>query len=145
MQTLIQQRFYNELTHTYRADYHCEIAKTLEEILNDAFKENYQLPVISRQKFIIQIARHFDLGNSPLSAAKYYFEGGQSSFYKGALKEASDLCNRALQKVVSLPEGDINNDKLYAEIIQIKILASEIWWRGQARVRTESTRRGNVD
>jgi predicted ATPase len=132
VQTLIQQRFYNELTHTYRADYHCEIAKTLEEILNDdAFKQNYQPQLISRQKLMIQIARHFDLGNSSLSAAKYYFEAAQSSFYNGALKEASDLCNRALQKVRSLPEGDISNDQLYTEIIQIKILASEIWWRGK--------------
>jgi predicted ATPase len=128
--SLMQQIMYNKLPPEDRSDYHSDIAKILQDILKNILDKN---PQPNQQlNLIIQIAHHYDLGKEPLLAAHYYLQAAQSSFYAGALKETSELCQRALEKVHSLPEGISDYDKLRAEIIQLKLTASEMWWRGKS-------------
>lgn len=125
---LMQQIIYEKLDDDSRFEKHQEIAKILEGILNDLLDKNPQLA--TQQKLMIQIARHYDLGDEPLRAAHYYYKSAQSTFYTGAMKETTGLCELALEKIRSLPKGVSDNDKLHAEIIGLKLGASEIWWRG---------------
>jgi tetratricopeptide (TPR) repeat protein len=126
---LMQESIYNGLPPAYRRDSHCEIARVLEDILDNALTKNSQ--AISQRKLMIQIARHYDYGDEPLLAASYYFKSAKSTFYNGALKETSELCEAGLDKIRSLPENIIDYDKLHAEIIQLKLTASEMWWHGK--------------
>src|SRR5262249_15410514 len=86
---------------------------------------------IPYRKFMLQIAEHYDLGNEPLFAARYYFKSAQSTYCNGALKETLKLCQRALEKIRPLPRDITEHDKLHAEIIILKLTASEVWWRGK--------------
>jgi tetratricopeptide (TPR) repeat protein len=127
VQNHMQECIYNRLPPAYRSHIHQEIAKILDEILNDALKKNPLM--IPRRKLMIDIAKHYDWGDEPLPAARYYFQAAQSTFYNGALKETLVLCQKALEKIRSLPQGEIEYDKLHAEIIELKLTAS--WWQGR--------------
>jgi tetratricopeptide (TPR) repeat protein len=81
---------------------------------------------------MLQIAEHYDLGNEPSLAASYYLKSAQSTYYNGALKETSELCHRALAKIRTLPQGIADYGKMHAEIIQLLLLASRIWWHGKS-------------
>jgi predicted ATPase len=125
--TLMQQLIYDKLFVDSRSEIHLKIAKILEEISKDIFSKNLQQT--AQQKLMSHIARHYDLGDDPLLASHYYLRAAESAFYDGALKTTSELCQQALDKIRSLPEN-VEYDKLRGEIIQLKLLASERWWRG---------------
>ena len=127
VQNHMQESIYNRLPPAYRSHIHKGIAKILDEILNDVFKKDPLM--IPRQKLMIDVARHYDWGDEPLLAACYYFQAARSIFYTGALKETLVLCHKALENIRSLPGGEIENDKLRAEIIQLGLTAS--WWKGR--------------
>jgi tetratricopeptide (TPR) repeat protein len=119
---LMQQVFYNQLSPFVRTQYHGNIAKILESILQE-------MPSAPR-KVKLEIAKHYSLGGFPLKAASFCLQAAQSTFRDGALAETRKLCDMALESMSKSTKGTVESDKLYAETIQLKLLSSEILWRG---------------
>jgi tetratricopeptide (TPR) repeat protein len=133
--SLMQQSIYNRLPDAHRSEKHSKIARILEEFLTDVRDKYPTLTLL--QKLMIQIARHYELGGESFSAARCYLQSAQSTFNYGALKETSELCQRALDNIhhldkLPLRAKDVTeSDSLRLEAIQLKLTASEMWWHGK--------------
>ena len=117
---LMQRVFYEKLSPRERVLYHRRVAEVLERAL-----KSDRAP---RRNLILQVAHHHDLGNNVEAAARYYWLAAQSCYNDGALTEAGELCRKSLDKIRRLEEGDVEIDRLRAEVIHLLLMASEMNW-----------------
>jgi predicted ATPase len=116
---LMQQALYKKLSSRERVLHHCKIAESLEHIL--------QQQSGSSRKLVLEIAYHYNYGDEPQLAARYYFIAAQSSFAEGAFTETIELCQKTrecLQKVA-------NQDRMLVEVILLLFVVSENRWQGK--------------
>ena len=117
---LMHRAFYEKLSPRERVLYHRRVAEVLERALKS--------DRAARRSLILQVAHHHDLGNNFEPAARYYWLAAQSCYNDGALTEARELCQKSLDKVRRLEEGDVEIDRLRAEVIHLLLMASEMNW-----------------
>ncbi len=120
---LIQQAFYKKLSPRERVLHHHSVAELLERILKEQTNPSRRL--------ILEVARHYDLGNELILAAHYYFLAAQSSFSDDAFIETIELCKRARE---CLKKVD-NQDRMLVEVIQLLFVVSENRWQGKPDLR----------
>ncbi len=125
---LMRRQFYEGLSEPLRTELHREVGDFLERLLNQADAPG---------KLALEIARHHDYANKPLSAAHHYYLAAQFSFYDGAFKETVELCKRALKQVRTLTEGVAEHDRLRAEVIHLLLTASWTGWRGKPELKDD--------
>lgn len=122
---LMQQAFYNKLSPRERALYHHSVAEILEHIFKELLNPSRRL--------MLEVALHYSLGDEPVQGTHYYFLAAQSSFSDGAFLETIELCKRALE---CLKQVD-GQDRMFIEVIQLLLIASEIRWRGKPELQGE--------
>jgi predicted ATPase len=126
---LMHRVFYKKLSPRERVLYHQRIAQILElAIKADANPQ---------RKIIIEIARHYHLGNTPLLAANYYYFAACSTFAIGALKETAELCRLALEQVRSTYLSPQDKDVLHVGIILLFLSATEMRWHKDTESQNE--------
>jgi predicted ATPase len=110
---LMQKAFYNKLSPRERVLYHQNIARILEKSLADD-------QTLQSRRLLMEIAHHYDQGQEPRSAARYYFSAAQSLMAAGANIEAIEICLRALQNIRRVK----NEERLLTEIIHLLLVTS---------------------
>jgi DNA-binding winged helix-turn-helix (wHTH) protein len=91
--TLYQDICYQRLSEDLRAQYHRRIAEYIE-------KANRKDP----GEFAVRLAMHFDRGQEPRHALKYYQRAAENANSRYAGREALDLAARGMQLLSALPE-----------------------------------------
>ena len=121
---LTHRVFYEKLSPRERVLYHRRVAEVLERALKS--------DRTARRSLILRVAHHHDLGNNVEPAARYYWLAAQSCYNDGALTEARELCQKSLDKIRRLEEGDVEIDRLRAEVIHLLLMASEMNWSSKS-------------
>jgi len=112
---LLQQALYNKLSPRERLLYHRSIAEQMERMFGAQDQ-------VSR-KLTLEIAHHYDLGQVPASAAKYYQLAAQSLLSDGANTEGAEIARRALRNIRQVNDAD----RQHAEILELLLSATR--WR----------------
>jgi tetratricopeptide (TPR) repeat protein len=120
---LMYQTFYDRLSPRERVLLHQAVADILEPYVKDQ--------AAPPCKLVIEIARHYDLGEKPPEAARYYYLAARLTFATGAYSETIQLSQKALKNIRMLGEGGLDRDTLRVKVIQLILRASEMRWRGK--------------
>jgi tetratricopeptide (TPR) repeat protein len=120
---LTHQVFYKRMGPAERAIYHSKIAAFLKTLLKDGRNQT--------RRFLIELARHYDLGQQPFEAAKYYYHAAHAIYDTGAYGETIELCWKGIQNARRLDEENRIYDRLRAKLILLLLRASEMRWRGK--------------
>ena len=88
---LMYQTFYDRLSPRERVLLHQDVAEILEPHVKDQDTPS--------RKLVIEVARHFDLGEKPLEAAQHYYLAAQLTFTAGAYSETIQLCRKGLRNI----------------------------------------------
>ena len=126
---LMHQTFYDRLSPRERVLLHQDVADILEPYLKE------QEP--PQRKLVIEIARHFHLGEKPLKAAEHYYLAAKLTFATGAYSETIQLCRNGLKNIRHLKSKGKLQDTLNAKVIQLMLRASEMRWRGKPELQGE--------
>jgi tetratricopeptide (TPR) repeat protein len=126
---LTHQAFYDQMGPAEKVRYHQDIADILKSLLKDRRNQT--------RKLLIELARHYDLGQMPFEAARYYYHTARAVFGSGAYGETIKIGLKSLNNIRKLNPGTMAYDRLRVKIILLLLRASEMRWIGKPELQGE--------